>query len=263
MIMVKSDSKKKSGVVDAKRTSSDTKINRLMVAFILGVVAVTGMLLAKKSIANEAFFITYILPVLLVVSVLGFAASIYLFVRRRGSDESARIFTGANVLGAALVFLLAVLYYRLTFEATMVIGWFIVAVVLYFVYNIFTYDFFIYSVLSAAGVMLLRGTRIDYMTSLSDVIALIFAVLAMLFAVAGVVIAFIARSKGGKLKLGRHSINLYGAKGGHIYPLLIAAVLIIAGGILSILAPAFVIYAVAALIAAYLAIAVVYVIKMM
>ena len=29
------------------------------------------MLLAKKSIANEAFFITYILPVLLVVSVLG------------------------------------------------------------------------------------------------------------------------------------------------------------------------------------------------
>ncbi len=263
MIMVKSDSKKKSGVVDAKRASSDTKINRLMVAFILGVVAVTCMLLVKKNIANEAFFITYILPVLLVVSVLSFAASIYLFVRRRGSDESARIFTGANVLGAALVFMLAVLYYRLTFEATMVIGWFIVAVVLYFVYNIFAGDFFMYSVLSAAGVMLLRGTRIDYMTSLSDVIALIFAILAMLCAVGGIVIAFMARSKGGKLKLGRHSINLYGAKGGHIYPLLIAAVLIIAGGILSLLAPAFVIYAVAALVAAYLAIAVVYVIKMM
>ena len=261
--MVKSDSKKKSGVVDAKRASSDTKINRLMVAFILGVVAVTGMLLAKKSIANEAFFITYILPVLLVVSVLGFAAAIYLFVRRRGSDESARIFTGANVLGAALVFLLAVLYYRLTFEATMVICWFIVAVVLYFVYNIFAGDFFMYSVLSAAGVMLLRGTRIDYMTSFSSVISLIFAILALLFAVIGIVIAVMAHSNNGRLKLGSRSIKLYGAKGGHIYPLLITAVLIIAGGILSILAPAFVIYAVAALIAAYLAIAVVYVIKMM
>ena len=261
--MVKSDSKKKSGVVDAKKVSGDTKVNRLMVAFILGVVAVTCMLLVKKNIANEAFFITYILPVLLVVSVLGFAAAIYLFVRRRGSDESARIFTGANVLGAALVFMLATLYYRLTFEATMVIGWFIVAVVLYFVYNIFTYDFFIYSVLSAAGVMLLRGTRIDYMTSFSSVISLIFAVLAMLFAVAGVVIAVMARSNNGKLKLGRRSINLYSAKGGHIYPLLIAAVIIIAGGILSLLAPAFVIYAVAALVAAYLAIAVAYVIKMM
>ena len=261
--MVKSDSKKKSGVVDAKKVSGDTKVNRLMVAFILGVVAVTGMLLAKKSIANEAFFITYILPVLLVVSVLGFAASIYLLVRRRGSDESARIFTGANVLGAALVFMLATLYYRLTFEATMVIGWFIVAVVLYFVYNIFTYDFFMYSVLSAAGVMLLRGTRIDYMTSFSSVISLIFAILALLFAVIGIVIAVMAHSNNGRLKLGSRSIKLYGAKGGHIYPLLIAAVLIIAGGILSILAPAFVIYAVAALVAAYLAIAVAYVIKMM
>ena len=263
MIMVKSDSKKKSGVVDAKKVSGDTKINRLMVAFILGVVAVTCMLLVKKNIANEAFFITYILPVLLVVSVLSFAASIYLFVRRRGSDESARIFTGANVLGAALVFMPAVLYYRLTFEATMVIGWFIVAVVLYFVYNIFTYDFFVYSLLSAAGVMLLRGTRIDYMTSFSSVISLIFAILALLFAVVGIVIAVMANSNNGRLKLGSRSIKLYGAKGGHIYPLLITAVLIIAGGILSILAPAFVIYAVAALIAAYLAIAVVYVIKMM
>lgn len=263
MIMVKSDSKKKSGVVDAKKVSGDTKVNRLMVAFILGVVAVTGMLLAKKSIANEAFFITYILPVLLVVSVLGFAASIYLFVRRRGSDESARIFTGANVLGAALVFLLAVLYYRLTFEATMVICWFIVAVVLYFVYNIFAGDFFMYSVLSAAGVMLLRGTRIDYMTSFSSVISLIFAILALLFAVIGIVIAVMAHSNNGRLKLGSRSIKLYGAKGGHIYPLLIAAVIIIAGGILSLLAPAFVIYAVAALVAAYLAIAVAYVIKMM
>ena len=263
MIMVKSDSKKKSGVVDAKKVSGDTKINRLMVAFILGVVAVTCMLLVKKNIANEAFFITYILPVLLVVSVLSFAASIYLFVRRRGSDESARIFTGANVLGAALVFMLAVLYYRLTFEATMVIGWFIVAVVLYFVYNIFTYDFFVYSLLSAAGVMLLRGTRIDYMTSFSSVISLIFAILALLFAVVGIVIAVMANSNNGRLKLGRRSINLYGAKGGHIYPLLIAAVIIIAGGILSLLAPAFVIYAVAALVAAYLAIAVAYVIKMM
>lgn len=261
--MVKSDSKKKSGVVDAKKVSGDTKVNRLMVAFILGVVAVTGMLLAKKSIANEAFFITYILPVLLVVSVLGFAASIYLFVRRRGSDESARIFTGANVLGAALVFLLAVLYYRLTFEATMVICWFIVAVVLYFVYNIFAGDFFMYSVLSAAGVMLLRGTRIDYMTSFSSVISLIFAILALLFAVIGIVIAVMAHSNNGRLKLGSRSIKLYGAKGGHIYPLLIAAVIIIAGGILSLLAPAFVIYAVAALVAAYLAIAVAYVIKMM
>ena len=183
----------------------------------------TGMLLAKKSIANEAFFITYILPVLLVVSVLGFAASIYLFVRRRGSDESARIFTGANVLGAALVFMLATLYYRLTFEATMVIGWFIVAVVLYFVYNIFAGDFFMYSVLSAAGVMLLRGTRIDYMTSFSSVISLIFAILALLFAVVGIVIAVMARSNNGRLKLGSRSIKLYGAKGGHIYPLLIAA----------------------------------------
>lgn len=261
--MVKSDSKKKSGVVDAKRTSSDTKVNRLMVAFILGVVAVTCMLLVKKNIANEAFFITYILPVLLVVSVLGFAAAIYLFVRRRGSDESVRIFTGANVLGAALVFLLAVLYYRLTFEVTMVIGCIIAAVVLYFVYNIFAGDFFIYSVLSAAGVMLLRGTRIDYMTSFSSVISLIFAILALLFAVVGIVIAVMAHSNNGRLKLGSRSIKLYGAKGGHIYPLIIAAVLIIAGGILSILAPAFVIYAVAALIAAYLAIAVVYVIKMM
>ena len=36
----------------------------------------------------------------------------------------------------------ATLYYRLTFEATMVIGWFIVAVVLYFVYNIFAGDLF-------------------------------------------------------------------------------------------------------------------------
>ena len=261
--MVKSDSKKKSRVSGAQNVSNDTKVNRLMVAFILGVIAVTGTLLVKKNIANEAFFITYLLPVLLIIAVAGFAASIVLLVRRRGADESARIFTGANVFGAALVFLLAILYYRLTFDAVMVIAGLIAAVVLYFVYNIFAGDFFLYSVLSAAGVLLLKGAGIDYMTSFAGVITLIYAILALLFAVAGVILAVMLKSSKGKLKLGGRSVNLYGAKGGHVFPVIIAAVLIATGGILAIFASAFVVYAVAALVVAYLAIAVVYVIKMM
>ena len=261
--MVKSDSKKKLHASDSQTSIADVKINRLMIAFIIGVFAVASMLLVKKNIANEAFFITYLLPVLLVVAVAGTIASIVLLVKRKGVDESRHIFTGANVFGTACVLLLATVYYRLTFDATMVIAWFIAAVVLYFVYNIFAGDFFLYSVLSAAGVLLLKASSISYMTSFSEIISMIYAIAAIVFAVVGIVLAIMLKSSKGKLALGNKKFSVYGPRGGHVFPLIIAAIIIATGGILAIFASAFVIYAVAALIAAYLAIAVVYVIKMM
>ena len=107
---------KKNGAVmkpaKKKQSMSDIVFSRIMVALATAFVGVFGMLVVKKSIANEARFMTWWLPVLMVVGVLGLAAAIWFFVRRNkeGFDDSGKIFT-KNVLGAAVAFAICLAAY--------------------------------------------------------------------------------------------------------------------------------------------------------
>lgn len=264
--MVSNNLKKNKAEERARRIShNDLIVNRLMMAFILGVIAVFGMLIVKKNIANELNFITYVHPVLLVLSIAALVGAIVLFVlrKKKSVDDSERVFTKWNVLGAAIVFFAASVYYRIFFEASMVIAGVIAAVVLYFVFHTFPKDFFAYSVLTALGLLLLKMGTTVFFTSYDGIISAICCAAALVFAVVGIIFALLLHSGKGTLKLGGKKLRIYENKGGHIYPLIVSSVLMIAGGVLGFAASAYVAYAFGALLAAYIIIAVAYVIKMM
>ena len=156
---------KKNGAVmkpaKKKQSMSDIVFSRIMVAFAAAFVGVFGMLVVKKSIANEARFMTWWLPVLMVVGVLGLAAAIWFFVRRNkeGFDDSGEIFTKWNVLGAAVAFAICLAAYRLTFDATIAIYLMVIMFVLYFAWHSFDKTFFAYLVVNGAVSCFTRSGR--------------------------------------------------------------------------------------------------------
>lgn len=262
--MVSNNLKNKAETKNREQKNNEISVNRLMIAFILGAVAVCGMLLAKKTISNEAFFITNILPVLIVISSVGLIAAIVNFAiaKNRHVDDSAKIFTKWNILGAAVVFFGTVGFYRLSFDAATCIIALIAAVVLYFVFRLFKSDFFIFSAITAAGLMLLKIGNTKYYSTLGNIMTTACFALAAIIAVAGIVFAVVMIKRKGIVQLGGLKVTLFD-KNGNIYPIFVAAALLLAGGITGIIASAAVIYIIAALLVAYLVIAVAYVIKMM
>jgi len=249
----------------AREKKSDIVLYRLMMAFILAMIGIFGMLSVKKSIDNEANFIMYVLPCLLVVSGIAFAAALIFFImqRNRHVDDSDKLINSSNMLGAAAVFFGCAVYYGLALEASHIVVALIAAIVLYFVYHIYSKDFFAYSGLTAlcAGLVYMSVANNVY-TTIGTAVTFAEAVLAIVIAAAGVVFAIMLINGKGSITIGERKRKIF--EGGFkIYPMFISAVLGAVGGALAIAMPAFAIYAVVAMLAAYLVIAVVYTVKLM
>ncbi len=243
-----------------KKKKSDLLVNRLMFEFVLGVIGIFGMLSVKKNIETNYAFYTYAVPVLLV---LGLAAAIFfavLLVKRRKAkiDESEKVVTSLNLLGVSVVFLLTMAVYKLTFDATFVVFAYLAALVLYYVFQIFRTDFFLCSLFAAAGVLLMRAVTKYYG---SRVVLLIRIALAAV-GVVGLVLAFLLLGGKGTLSFGGKKRRLIEKKD-HVWPLIVASALALCGAVVSFLVPAFTVYAMIALLAAYLVTAIVYVVNMM
>ncbi|MBQ8508383.1 MAG: hypothetical protein IJ493_00565 [Clostridia bacterium] len=247
-----------------KRKQSDLVVNKLMVVFLLTVAAVCGMMIAKRNIDTEASFLSYVLPVLLVISGVLFALSVVNLAmsRSRHVDESRKVITSLNLCGAAAVFFLGCAVYRLSFEATWVIFGVIGAAVLYFVYMIFRKDFFIYSLVTALGVVFVKLASFNPYSTLGGLVKIAALVMTFAVPVAAIILALLLTAGKGSLTLGDKQYKLL-EKGDHVYPIFIASALTLAGAVLAIAASTAAIYAIIALLVAYLAIIVAYTIKMM
>ncbi len=260
---------KKNGAVTKpakkKQSMSDIVFSRVMVAFAAAFVGVFGMLVVKKSIANEARFITWWLPVLMVVGVLGLAAAIWLFVRRNkeGFDDSGKIFTKWNVLGAAVAFAICLAAYRVTFDATVAIYLMVVMFVLYFVWHSFDKTFFAYLVVTGAAFVLYRVGSIAHTSVLGRAFGMAANILAAVIAVLGIILAVRIISGKGKVAFGKKKVDFGGRGAIQVWPLFVGGVIAVVGGVLGIVASQFVVYASGALLVVWAAAAVAYVLKMM
>lgn len=260
---------KKNGAVmkpaKKKQSMSDIVFSRIMVALAAAFVGVFGMLVVKKSIANEARFITWWLPVLMVVGVLGLAAAIWFFVRRNkeGFDDSGKIFTKWNVLGAAVAFAICLAAYRLTFDAIVAIYLMVIMFVLYFAWHSFDKTFFAYLVVNGAVFLLYKVGSIAHTSVLGRAFGMAAYILAAVIAVLGIILAVRIISGKGTVSFGKKKVDFGGRGAVQVWPLFVGGVIAVVGGILGIVASQLVVYASGALLMVWAAAAVAYVLKMM
>ena len=264
--MVSNEKKNGASVRPAKKQSmSDVVFSRVMVAFVMVFVGVFGMLVVKKNIANEARFMTWWLPVLMVVGVLALAAAVWFFIRRNkeGVDDTRMLFTKWNVLGAAIALDICLAAYRVTFDATVAIYLMVVMFVLYFVWHAFDKTFFAYSVVTGSAFVLFRVGSIAHTSALGRAFGMAANILAAVIAVLGIILAVRIISGKGKVMFGKKKVDFGGKGAVQVWPLFVGGVIAVAGGVLGIVASQFVVYANGALLVAYAAAAVTYVLKMM
>ncbi len=261
--MVSNELKQKQKKAEKLRLQSqnDLRVNRLSIVFVSVFVGALVMLVAKKNIDNEVAFITRWLTPLLILSAAALVGSIALFVMRtkKGIDDSEKIFTKWNLLGAGIVFFGAMLGYRFTFDASLIVVGLVCVGVLYLVYITFSKDFFIYSIMTALGLVLMKLREVEFYSTFGKAVAALCGVLCILIAVLGIILAIVHISGKGTVSLGKKKHMI----GGNAYPFIVGAVFLIAGGIIGFVAPAASAYAIAAMLAAYVVVAIVYVLKMM
>ena len=223
------------------------------------------MLVVKKSIANEARFMTWWLPVLMVVGVLGLAAAIWFFVeekqgrvRRLGKDlhevERSRRGCGFRDLPRG---------YRLTFDATIAIYLMVIMFVLYFAWHSFDKTFFAYLVVNGAVFLLYKVGSIAHTSVLGRAFGMAAYILAAVIAVLGIILAVRIISGKGKVAFGKKKVDFGGRGAVQVWPLFVGGVIAVVGGILGIVASQLVVYASGALLMVWAAAAVAYVLKMM
>lgn len=264
--MVSNDSKKKNaaGVKSrSKRSVSDVVFSRIMTAFVAVVVGVFGILFANKKISIMARFITYVLPVLLVLSALAVVGAVVFYVKRGKSDvdERKKLLTGANVLGAAIIFALSNLAYRLTFDEVTVVYILVSAFVLYFVWHSFGKDFFAYSALTSLSMILLHVGGVERGKTLGRIFEIGARSLVVVLGAAAIVLGLLLRSGKGTLKLGSRSIRFFNENDGHVYPLIIGGALAVASGVAAFVVSSASVFAISALAIVYVVIAIIYVLR--
>lgn len=245
------------------QSRNDLMLNRMSVIFAAVVIGVIAMLIAGKNISNEVVFITKWLTPLLIVSGVAFAASVVLFVIRtkNKTNDSDKLFTKWNILGAGVVFFGAMLGYRFTFDASLIAVGFVCVGVLYLVYATFSKDFFIYSIMTALGLMLMKLREVEFYSSLGKAVGVLCGVLCIIIALCGIVLAVMLISGKGTALPGAKKIKI--KVSGKAYPFIVGAVFMIAGGIVGFVSPVFVTYILTAMVAAYVIVAITYVLKMM
>ncbi len=238
--------------------------NRMMVLLITVTALIVTLLLLKKNNNHfEAQFIIYALPFVRLGSGLAFIASLaYYSIRKKQKIDDSMKFFGSPILlaSASLLFGISLMFTYLLVTGTVIC--LIVAILLYFIYCFYQRDFFWFSVITAAGTVLLYAASLNSTTVMLKNIAKTAAkfsavILPVIFIIAILVFkradgCIMLRSK--KVKIMKDEYRYY--------PFITAAVITLAGSVAAMLFLGTMIYSIVLLLAAYLLIAIIYTIKM-
>ncbi len=244
--------------------NEETKINRLMLFFALAAIAVVALLLINKNVPlyyREAAVILHVIPWLKIVSVIALAVSAFFwFINRKKSagDDVVRIFSNTTwmALSAMLVAIaFSYEYFRIPGAVTIIIAFLVLA----FIESIYSKDFFAYSVYTCIGAVLLYVCgKTNTVSVFKNILKYGIKALAIVIPVLVIVIGAMLIKNGGKI--GKLSLLKPGYK---LYPFFITSAVILASAVLSFIFSSLMIYAIIAVFAVYLIMAIVYTVKMM
>ena len=235
----------------ARVAHETTMMYRYFVALGLMILGIISVNFLRGGIAGYQA-IKYGLTPTIIVFALIFVFAVVNFVRQRkaGRDESTSIVTSSMFLMFSIISLVYFISYKIDFGGQFADERIIAIValtVLYFIYNIYRTDFFVASAQFAIGLAAINFcSKISYAQSLRIAVA----VAAIVVAVVGGIVAFKLLAQ----KSGDNSgqIKLY-----------VMSAIVIAAVLLSLFVTGISTYAIFALVAAYLVIAVISTIEMM
>ena len=231
--------------IQSKETLLMYKFLLVTLAMILGISAV--LVIRNNGLITMNFLLYVQKPLIVLFGVLSIASLVYFIINRtKGVDESQRIITSVSLFAFMLAALTLMLSYSINtgYDTWRIIS-IIVVTALYFVYHIYDHVFFIVSSQCAIG--LLAISILSKMSAISSP----GIVIAVLTIVACSVIAYFA------LRF------LSGQADAADYKFYIMTAIIVAGTVLSLFIPAITSYAIFALLAGYVVLAVISTIELM
>lgn len=248
---------KKQNANKIKRT--DVLYYRMLIAFavLIGVVFSITYLTNTPDRANT--FVLEIAPKITLVASILLIPTIVFFVARKvkGTDESLKIFASGYLLLMNLwVVSVFGLYNQMSTKK--LFAYIVVTAALYFIYYLYSRDFFAFSLYNAIYAVLLM-----FIYSASFAEHVILAVLAVLASVGVVAMALASKKKPITLTVGKRTKIKITSGPVDVYPLCISAGIVLAGVILSFFVAGSAFYSIIALFAYYLIFTVVKTIRMM
>lgn len=126
---------------------------RMAIVFGLLVVGILTLIRVTQS-ANSELWLLGALPIFRIAAGVLFVAAFahWIVKQNKKADESTRVLSSAFLLGVAGTLLVAVLLYN-PLGASRIIAWLLAATLLFFVYEIYAVDFFLFTVVTVVGAL--------------------------------------------------------------------------------------------------------------
>ena len=148
--MEKKPTQKEKRALEAEAVSNAITY-RMTIVFALLVIGILALIRVTQTASSEMWLLNTLPVFRIVTGALLAAAVIYSIVcRMKKTDEAKRVLSSAFLCGiAGTIFVAAMFYYPL--GASRIIAWFLAAALLFFVYEIYAVDFFLFSVVTVVG----------------------------------------------------------------------------------------------------------------
>lgn len=245
-------------VNDSKIKRSDVLYYRMLIVLAALIAVIFSITYVTRTAEGSNSFVLSGAPITAIVfaGLCVPAVIFYAVCRKKGINERNRVFSSGYLLVLTL-WLTSVfaLYGPLSSKAAM--AYIIITVALYYIYYIFKYEFFAFSLYASLGAALLLS--INSASKLEHVISAVLA-----FVLSAVVVFVVARDKKKpvELKLGKNSIKITDGSF-KIYPFAVLAGIIVLGSVLSFFLANAAFYSLIVLFVAYLVFTIVNTVKMM
>lgn len=262
--MVSSKNKIKSEAKRIRKLRHHTVVNRMTLAAVLTVIAVSLLMLISNNANRQIVFMVKINPILLWVSgaAVVLAAGYFVFDHFIRKSEEMRILSSGFLLGATAVLFAISLYYRINHNVAHMIFGFIAAFILYAVYNVYNKNFFAGSLMTLVGIVLVYFGSDSHSSDLGRLASSLCAAAAIALGALAVIFAAVLAAKGGVLSIGSRKIRPFGNDDTSV-SLIVAGAISVIGGFFGFFMTAASSYVLIAFFIAYLVAAVVNTIKMM
>lgn len=249
---------KKENANKIKRT--DVLYYRMLIAFAVLIGVVFSITYLTNTVEKANMFVLEIAPKITLVTALLLIPTVVFFVIRRikKSDESLKTLASGFLLLMNLWVVSVFALYNQT-STKKLFAYIVVTAALYFVYYLYSRDFFVFSLYNAIYAVLLM-----FIYSASFIEHIILSVLAVLASVGVVALALASKNKPITMNVGKRTkIKITKGASAQVYPLCISAGIVLAGVILSFFVAGSAFYSIIALFAYYLVFTVVKTIRMM
>jgi len=191
------------------------------------------------------------------LGVICIPALVFFIIRRaHGTDERTSVLSSSYLL-VLVAWLTSIYTFYSHITSTKLVAYILVSSALYFIYYLFSREFFIFSLYTALGAGLLVMINSSLVTS-----HIILSVLVALVSALAIVLVMADKKKPVKVKIGKTSFSLTDGTF-KMYPFCISAGIMLAGVILSFIVGSMAFYSLIVLFVYYLAFTVINTVKMM